>query len=115
MDELNFMSRPDAGGYLDDFLLNELKKANNKIMNSVVAKFTVGSITRAKGWYGANDEVQTIHLSPVTGGTGASEENKKFWAATPSGKIEIGIVNKDTGSYFELGEEYLVTFTKAPK
>lgn len=78
---------------------------------SVQAKFVVNSITRSKGW-GTTGEIQTINLSPVTGGTNASEENKKFWAATPSGKIEIGTVNKDAGDYFELSGEYIVTFEK---
>lgn len=80
---------------------------------SVRAKFVVNSITRTKAWNPQMGEVQTIKLSPVTGGSNESEENKKFWAATPSGSVEIGTVNKNAGDYFELGKEYYLDFTKA--
>ena len=42
-----------------------------------------------------------------------SEENKKFFAATPSGEISLGIVNKETAEKFEVGGEYYVTFERA--
>ncbi len=76
---------------------------------TVRAKFVVQSITRQKGWSG-NAEVQTIKLNPVSSG---SEEDKKFFAATPSGTVELGVVNPDAGNYFELGQAYYLDFTKA--
>lgn len=76
---------------------------------SVRAKFTVQSITRQKGWGGAA-ELQTIKLMPVNG---SSEENKQFFASTPSGSIELGVVNPEAGKYFELNQEYYIDFTKA--
>jgi hypothetical protein len=76
---------------------------------TVRAKFVVQSITRQKGW-GGHAEVQTIKLSPVSNG---SEEDKKFFAATPSGSVELGVVNPDAGNYFELNQAYYLDFTKA--
>lgn len=76
---------------------------------TVRAKFVVQSITRQKGW-GGHAEVQTIKLSPVTGG---SDEDKKFFAATPSGSCELGVVVPEAGNYFELGQTYYLDFTKA--
>jgi len=55
-------------------------------------------------------EMQTIKLGPVSSG---SEENKKFWQATPSGSIELGIINEEAWGAFELDGEYYVDFTKA--
>jgi hypothetical protein len=77
---------------------------------SVRAKFVVQSITRSKGWNPGISEVQTIKLTPVTSG---SEENKSFFAATPSGQIELGIVNADAVKEFDLGAEMYVEFTPA--
>lgn len=77
---------------------------------SVRAKFTVQSITRQKGW-GGHAEVQTIRLQPVGGG---SDEDKKFFAATPSGQVELGVVTAEAGNYFELGASYYLDFTRAP-
>ena len=76
---------------------------------SVRAKFTVQSITRQKGW-GGHAEVQTIRLQPVGGG---NEEDKKFFASTPSGQVELGVVTAEAGNYFELGASYYLDFTRA--
>ncbi len=78
-------------------------------MSQVRAKFKVNSITRQGGWNG-NKEVQTISLVPVTNG---SEENAKFYAATPGGKIELSVVNQEVGSQFDIGDEFYIDFTKA--
>jgi hypothetical protein len=77
---------------------------------SVRAKFVVNSIERRKHWDGTGKELQTIKLSPVTGG---SDENKAFWAASPAGDINLGTVNGDAAAQFELGKEYYVDFTPA--
>lgn len=42
-----------------------------------------------------------------------NHENKAFWEATPSGKLEMWINVPDAASFFELGEEYYLDFTKA--
>lgn len=77
---------------------------------SVRAKFIVNSITRTKHWDANKGEVQTIKLSPVYGN---SDENKKFFEATPAGNIELGTVNEEAAKQFELGKAYYVDFTPA--
>lgn len=41
-----------------------------------------------------------------------SPENKQFWEATPSGRIELGVVNPEAVEEFELLKEYYVDFTE---
>jgi hypothetical protein len=78
----------------------------------VIAKFKVDKVERALDWSDKTRELQTICLSPVTSG---SEENKRFYAYTPSGQINLGTVNAEAAAMFELGKEYYVTFTPAPE
>lgn len=75
---------------------------------SVRAKFKCESIERSR-WQDGK-EVHTVKLSPVYGG---SEENKKFYAASPCGKIELGTLNPEAAAAFELGKSYYVDFTPA--
>ena len=82
---------------------------------SVRAKFIVHSITRTQGgtykeskWI--PQEVQTIRLIPVAG---SSEENKAFFASTPSGSIDLGTINIEAARQFDLNKEYYVDFTPA--
>ncbi len=85
----------------------------------VRAKFYVEEIRRMRtsvpkldgektNW--VSGEVQTIILRPVSGG---SEENKKFWVASPSGRIELGCANLEAAQLFELGKQYYIDFTEA--
>ena len=81
----------------------------------VRAKFKVTEITRHMGSRKEGDawvpaEMQTVKMSPVTGG---SEENKTFWDASPSGELRLGVINQAAWSAFELAEEYYLDFTKA--
>jgi len=78
-------------------------------MTVVRAKFKVIRIERSEGWNNIN-EVQTIVLTPVTGG---SRENKAFYAATPAGEIKLGTVNAEAAEEFDLGAEFYVDFTLA--
>lgn len=73
----------------------------------VRGKFKVTEIRRNM-W--SSGEVTTIKLCPVSGG---SEENKRFWAASPSGSIELGCCNAVAVAQFELDGEYYVDFTRA--
>jgi hypothetical protein len=75
---------------------------------TVRAKFKVQRIERSS--WGKGVEVQTIVLLPVTSGT---DENTKFWQATPSGEIKLGTVNAAAAAAFDLDAEYYVEFTKA--
>jgi len=54
----------------------------------------------------------SLVFEPVAGDT---EENKKFWAASPFGKIELGIVNPEAVEELEILKEYYVDFTLAPR
>jgi hypothetical protein len=59
-----------------------------------------------------------VRLLPVLGdkrGHGFSEENKKFYSATPSGEIEMQMVSEQTAARFEPGKPYYVDFTEAPE
>lgn len=76
---------------------------------AVRAKFKVTSIVRREGW-GEFKEIQDIKLAPVCGG---SAENKAFYAASPSGEINLGCANAAAAVQFELGKEYYVDFTPA--
>ncbi len=69
---------------------------------SVRAKFTV--TTKSPG------SPCSITMMPVVDG---SQENKAFFAATPSGKIELSILNDLAASQLLVGEEYYVDFIPA--
>jgi hypothetical protein len=73
------------------------------------AKFKVQSITRTASWSGPG-ELHTIELNPVTSG---SEENKRFFAATPGGSIKLSVVPASVGEQFAIGQEFYVDFTPA--
>lgn len=84
---------------------------------SVRAKFTVQSITRTQSTAWDNttgkstpQEVQTIKMHPVSG---TSEKNKKFFASTPSGSIELSTIRLEAAAQFELNKEYYIDFTPA--
>jgi hypothetical protein len=55
-------------------------------------------------------EGQSVHFSPVYSG---SEENQKFFQATPGGQIAFYTVNQSALAQFEQGKEYYVDFTAA--
>ena len=78
---------------------------------SVRAKFVCRSKTEEL--YGENP-ICTVKLEPVYPKDGvAGEENRKFFAATPYGSINLGCVNKSASEQFVLGAEYYVDFTPA--
>lgn len=77
---------------------------------SVKAKFVCNTIRKQK--FNKQDQGSaTVILSPVS--SYDSEENKKFWQYTPTGHLEMTIKNEAAEKYFELGEEYYLTFEKA--
>ena len=53
-----------------------------------------------------------VELKPVIAKSpsypGGSEENAKFWAATPSGTLKVGTVRAD---HFEVGKDYYLDLT----
>lgn len=72
------------------------------------AKVTCTSVRKYKGW-GSNPEPFFFEAEfiPVTG---TSEENKSFFASTPSGSIKLSTVRED---HFEPGKSYYLDFTEA--
>lgn len=80
---------------------------------SVRAKFKVASKT-SSDWGkladGSIKVVETVKLQVVYDG---SPENKKFFEASPSGSIDLGILNPEASKQFEIGKEYYVDFTLA--
>lgn len=72
-------------------------------MSSVRAKFKCVEVLKGE----AGDRVK---LAPVVG---ESEENKSFFKWTPSGQIEMGIMNPEASAQFIPGQEYYVDFTVA--
>ena len=81
---------------------------------SVRAKFSVKSKTITSSGYkdreGKLVAQTSVKLEPVHGG---SEENKRFFSASPSGSIELGILNQFAADQFEIGKEYYIDFTEA--
>ncbi len=71
---------------------------------AVRAKFTVDQKTTNR------DGSQSVRLTPVTGG---SDENKSFYKWTPSGSIDLAILNPDAAAAFAVGESYYIDFTPA--
>lgn len=74
---------------------------------SVRAKFTC-SMTQE--WAGGN---RTARLHPVWAGPDASEEDKAFWEASPSGSLELTITNPAAMGFFKAGTRYYLTFDEA--
>lgn len=70
----------------------------------VRAKFKCTSVAKREGW-GENKFVYAAEFHAVSSG---GPENQAFFAATPSGKIELSTVKED---HFEVGKEYYVDFT----
>jgi hypothetical protein len=73
---------------------------------NTIAKFKCTEVNKRVGW-GENPFVYDAKLSPVIGD---SEENKKFYAASPGGQIVLTTI-KD--GHFEVGNEYYVKFEAA--
>jgi hypothetical protein len=75
----------------------------------VRAKFRVDEVAQVEGW-GEHKTLSKITMSAVSG---TDEENKKFFAATPAGKIEIQTVIPEVASQFDPGREFYVDFSPA--
>lgn len=103
-------------------------------MSKVRAKFSVVGIEKFPANYEQVDaEGRTtgykpvighkVRLAPVYEQPAANEkdrgnavhENRIFGRATPSGSIEMSIMNEEAGSQFEIGQEFYVIFEPAGK
>ncbi len=89
------------------------------------AKFQCNTITQTMG--GRHREIQgeqkyvpepvyTIEMAPVyESDAGKNAENKKFWDASPSGKLELQCVLKEVIEHFEVGKYYYLDIVEAPE
>lgn len=77
---------------------------------TVRAKFKVQSITQRAHWQGGDRLIGEVLLQPVMGG---SDENKRFYEATPQGEIKLGTINEEALAQFKIGQEFYVDFTPA--
>jgi TRAP-type uncharacterized transport system substrate-binding protein len=68
----------------------------------VRAKFTVSQSSKD------SNGVNIVTLNAVTEG---SEENAKFFSLTPSGTIDLAVINDETAATFVAGQEVYVDFT----
>jgi len=75
---------------------------------AVRAKFTVDQITYRK--WSTGKQIVAIEMHPVVND---SAENKAFFGTTPTGNINIQILNPDAYTQFELDKSYYVDFTPA--
>lgn len=75
----------------------------------VRAKFRCMEVTDRK-W----DDQETVKFLAVHG-NGDNEENKQFWEASPSGKMELTIKNPDSWGLFKSGSYYYLDFTLGDK
>ena len=86
---------------------------------TVRAKFKVHSIEATIGSrYDTEQEkhvpaeVRTIKMQPVYQGA-SGEENTRFWAATPSGTLELAGIHLEAAEQFQVSGEYYLDFTPA--
>lgn len=89
-------------------------------MSTTRAKFKCDSVTehmgskqdpKTKQWEPTIQK--TISMSPVYGNNDPEHENTKFWAASPNGKFELGVINLPAAAMFTPGKEYYIDITPA--
>lgn len=79
-------------------------------MTKVRAKFKVTQLSQREHWDKQKGPIHDIQLQPVVSG---SDENERFYAATPGGQIALSTVNDDAARLFRLGAEVYVDFSLA--
>ena len=75
----------------------------------VLLKFKVTQQSQQAAWNGPG-LIGSVKLNPVTNG---SDENKKFFEATPGGQIEFSTVNEAALKALPIGAEVYVTLEVA--
>lgn len=74
-------------------------------------KFVCANVKKMKHWNQPTDgSIRFLYEAEFSGVTGGSEENKKFYEATPSSNLKIGIYKEDV---FEPGKEYFIDIVEA--
>lgn len=80
---------------------------------TIRAKFYVSGKELQAGSPGKINNSGKVTLTPVYSND-PNSENKAFWDATPSGKIEMWITNAPAYEALAIGKAYYVDFTEAP-
>lgn len=70
-------------------------------------KFKCDEVSKTKHWDKEKGYLYGVKMSPVTSG---SEENKKFFSASPSGQFILGCIHPDL---FDPGKEYFIDISLA--
>jgi hypothetical protein len=76
----------------------------------VRAKFKCTSVSHAESGSKENPIAYSASFTPVFGTMGESEENKKFWKYTPSGKLELNTILEMP---FVVGKQYYLDISEA--
>lgn len=79
-------------------------------MDKVIAKFYVSEIAQVANQ--GNTYPQRRIVLQAASADGKMGENDAFAKASPSGKLEISIVNLPAAEFFNPGEAVYLTFTK---
>ncbi len=100
-------------------------------MPDMICKFKVDSVTQLLGSvakrnpdgsvftdeHGRNvyamGEMRSVSMSPVYANGDPNHENSRFWAASPSGRFELGTVNLDAAADIKPGKEYYIIVREA--
>lgn len=69
--------------------------------------------TRAKFVVDSRTEVQSGYKVTLRAVTGTSQENASFFKYTPSGLLEMGLVQAETAEQFVPGKEFYLDFVEA--
>ena len=77
--------------------------------DQIRCKFRCESVTKMPHWRKPGDFLFNASFSPVT--NPQTPENKSFWEATPSGKLEVCSIISDR---FVPGEFYYLDLSSAP-
>lgn len=77
---------------------------------SVRCKFKVDTVVKDR-----TGDTTTVTMSPVFTNNDPKHENSKFWKATPSGSFVMSTVNAAAVAKLEVGKEYFIDITPAPK
>ncbi len=76
-------------------------------METVRSKFKCTSKTEFE--YGGFE----VKFVPVYGGADATDENKRFWDATPNGELRLSGIKKPVADLYQVGREYYLDTTPA--
>ena len=77
-------------------------------------KFKVTGVNSFEGQWDSKPAIgRTVTLTPVSPmEKDKDHENAKFWEASPSGKLEITIMNPAAADELEVGQEFYLLITK---